>query len=123
MSDQLAVRRMVDRLDPDNARLEGWVVFARVADELELCACGTDDEHLLDPRERARHFMEEVVRVIGMIVLGALRMAMNVTGRGAQSLLVDVLGVDVKDASLMLIEPDRDVPIRNHGVRFSLPIT
>ena len=61
---------MIDGLDPDDPGLERVIVLLRVADELELRRRGPHDEHALCALELPRHGLEEVVCVVGVIVLG-----------------------------------------------------
>lgn len=59
--DDLAVRRMVDRLDTDDAGLELRAMFERVAHELKLRDRRTDDEDAVRALDGVCDGLEEVM--------------------------------------------------------------
>ncbi len=76
----LTIGRMVDSLNPDDARLERLVVHVSVANELKLGGGRTHDQDALRGSKRARHRVEEVTQVVRMVTLGGrtFGMAMEV---------------------------------------------
>ena len=67
---ELAVRRVVDRLDADDLGFQGVVVMMHVLEELQLCRPRSDDEDLVRVGEHHRNLVKVVRRVRWMRLLG-----------------------------------------------------
>jgi hypothetical protein len=108
MCDQLGVARVIDGFDSDDPRLQRALVLLHVLEEVQLGLRRTDDENLVLALERVRHLVKEamlVVRVIPHPQVLFLGMPMNVRAWRVNDGLTDLVGVDVEDASFLLIEP------------------
>ena len=117
VSDDLAIGEMVDCFDTRDLRLQQWHVVRDMLDELSLRVCGAQDED----RPGAGHCVRHVLQV-GMI-LGRMARAdtvgfvVNLVGRimGTQHLLIDLRDVEMKHASLVVVDPDDRVKVVRHG--------
>ena len=108
--DQLAIRRVVGRLEADDARLERGVVLVRVTEKAQLRHGRSNDQNLVSTRQRGRDRLEEPVLVVRMVVgprLLILRMTMHVVVGRMDGGLVEGRGLDVKDLGLVLVHPHR----------------
>jgi hypothetical protein len=107
--DELSIRRMVGALEAHDALGDGWRVLLGVVQQVELGDGRAHEEDLLSVGERRQHLGEEswfVVRVIVGPRLLRLRVPMNVVVRRPNGVLTRGFGLDVKDARLVLVDPD-----------------
>jgi hypothetical protein len=112
IGDQLSVARMIDGLYAHDFRLEGVLVLVDVLDQMEFRSGGANDENLGCVVESARNVMKKMVRVVRVLLVAilvdllSLGVAVNVTMRRVYRGLVEALGQHVKDAGLVVVDPD-----------------
>jgi hypothetical protein len=106
--DQLGVSRMVHGLETDDPLGEGVIVLLCEPEEVQLRLRRADDEDLTVILERLRHLPKETMLVVGMIpdpqVL-LVGVPMNVPARRMNERVLDLVGIDLEDARLLLIDP------------------
>jgi hypothetical protein len=111
VGDELTVGRVIDGFDPDDFWAERVIVLVNVFQKFELGRGRPDDEHLITAFERACHFMEEVLRFLGVIVC-AFRpprvLVVDVMGR-EDHVFVDLVRVNLEDVGFFVIDPDGNV--------------
>jgi hypothetical protein len=114
--DELSVRGMIRGLDPDDALLERRRVFVEIPQEMQLRSRRSHDEDLLGARESLGDLGEEVVQVVGVMVLVGrpLGVAMEVVRGRPDKRLVKARGAYVKNARLLVIYPDSRTGMKGH---------
>ena len=99
---------MIHSLDTHDSRLQRMLQLVYVPEELELGGRGANDEDGIAVPQRSCNIMEEVVHVVGMIVLGrrTLRMTVNMLVRRPNRRFVEAATFSAKNARLVVIDPD-----------------
>lgn len=115
IGDDLAIGGMIDGLDANYFGHQAMLMLVRIFDELKFRCRWTDDQNFHGIRERARDFLKKFTIVLRMR-LGAARIAwvlMVNWPMGFQCLLIHLVGVDVKDPRLAVIDPNGNVFCHN----------
>jgi hypothetical protein len=110
VSQELAIRGMVGGLDADDYRIERGDVLLHVPKKVQLRHRRPDQQNLIGSRKRTRDFMKKSVIVVGMITrpcVHILGMAMDVVVWRLNCCLAESLPIQVKDTSLIMIDPHR----------------
>ena len=103
---ELTVRRMVDRLHPDDPFDEGVIVLVDVRQKVELRGGGTHDEDRQRVFKSPRDLVEIALLVGRMTMFGRLAgMFPDVMMRAFDRRCLEALAVEVKDLGLVLVEP------------------
>jgi hypothetical protein len=108
MGDELGVRRMVHRFDAHDPRLEIVLVPLDVPEEVQLRRRRTDDEDLAAIVEGSGDLVKEPMLVVGMVPdadILLVRVTVDVGAWRMNDRLVDLVRVDLEDASLLLSYP------------------
>ena len=107
--DDLAVRWVIGRVDADDLRCQKMVVLAHVLGEFDLRRRGPDDEDGIDAIDGSCDLGEESMRIIRVLLRlpTPFRMPVKVVLWGDDRCFVGRLRMDVEDARLRVIDPDR----------------
>ncbi len=112
---QLLVRRMVDRLDPDDLFLQAVMMLVNVLDESKLGRAWTNDEYVARRRDGQGDLMVELLRR-GWV-------AVNEMGRGLDERFVEAFRIDVEDLGLMVVNPNGGVKgCHAHTIATTVPM-
>ena len=109
MCDQLRVGRMVRRLDADDLRFELTVVLVDVFEKVQLRLGGSHEKNLTVTLEGASDLSKVPVLVIGVVPdpdVHLIGVAMDVRAGGIDDRQLDLLGVDLEESGLFVIDPD-----------------
>jgi hypothetical protein len=108
MRHELSVGRMVGRFDADDLRGERLIVLLDEAEKAELRLGGTDEKNLAVSRERARDLAEVPVLIVGMAPdtqVDLIGVTVNVRAGRIDERVRELVGVDLEDPCLFLIDP------------------
>lgn len=108
MRDELAVRRMVRRFDADYLRFERAVVFVEVSEEVELRLRWPDEKDVAVTLEGARDLAKVPMLVVGVIPdaqVDLIGVTMDVASGRIDERRLDLLGLDLEDPCLFLVDP------------------
>lgn len=107
---------MIDRLDADEFCLQRRIMAVQIADELELGAAWTDNQHFTCLRQRRCNVGKEIVVFIGLAGSDRTRLMMHLTmvwmRRDVD--LFHILGIERKHSGLGVVQPDDSMIVR-HG--------
>lgn len=106
---ELPIGRVVGALHGNDLRAHVLMVLGDVLGKLRLRHRGAEHQYLVCLREQLGDVAKEAVIVIGVVVnlrLVVLRVAVDMSVRPFDGFLVEVLGIDMKDARFVVIHPD-----------------
>ena len=110
VSDDLPVRRVARALDAHHVARDLGRVVLRIPEQVELCHGRAQQEDRLGTGEEREDLVKEV-RLVGRVIARFrqlfLGMAVDVVSRRVHRLFVERRAVDVEDARLIVIDPDR----------------
>src|SRR5260370_8882218 len=119
LGDDLAVAHVLQRLNAEQTPGQHRRMAVQPGDEFRLRRRGTDDKELLGLAERRSDVAME--RGLSLVVgpRGAARFVVKMVRGvcGIHRLLVDVIGIEVNDAVLMMIDPDDGMIVRQATLR------
>jgi hypothetical protein len=103
---------MVRRLDADHARFERAVVLVEVAEEVKLRLGRPHEEDLTVAMEDPRDLPKVLVLVVGVVSdaqVDLVRVAVGVRAGCIDCRRSELVGVDLDDAGLFVVNPDDGV--------------
>jgi hypothetical protein len=109
MSHELGVRRMIGGLDARNLGFQRPVVLVEVAEEVQLRLGRSHEKDLTVTVEGAGDLAKVLLLVVGVVPdtqIDLVGVAMDVRAGRIDVRLTDVVGVDLDDPSLFVIDPD-----------------
>jgi hypothetical protein len=106
--DELGVCRMIGRLDADDPRIEGPIMLLRVSQKVELRLRRAHQQDRTAALQRPRDVTEESWLVVGMVPDAKVLLVgvtVNVRSWRRDNRSVDLIGVNLEQARLFLIDP------------------
>ena len=108
MCDQLAVGRMIERLDAGNARQQLCRMPLDVLEQLVLGIRRPADQYGAGSADLGHHGVEEILVLSDVAAADRVGLVVNVTRWviGVHHGALDVIGIEMKYARLVVIDPD-----------------
>jgi hypothetical protein len=119
MGHELTIGETVECLDSSNLPGHQWCMSCDVFDEFVLRLCRPGHEHSSSIRNCVRYVLKEIMVFCWMATPDAISLVMNVAHWivRVDHKLIDLGDVEVKDASLKVVNPDDRVIVIGHNMR------
>lgn len=110
VGNDLSVGRVIHRFDTKNALLDCVVILVNVSDEIELGCGRTHDQDGFGTIHRSSYLVKVSLGIIRVLLCTFRPMGMltvvNIVSRSGHSHFIDLIPIEVKNASFFVIDPD-----------------